>query len=371
MKINLGQIVAIVIVVAVTGWVFLSPGGKDQDDGNAQPVALEQNELPRVQVEWKEAKLIEKTLSLNGETAAQRMVQVRSESSGRIIKIYKNKGDQVSTGDVLVEVDPGDLRARIKSAKAQQEQRRLELEGTKRLVNQGLQNTTQLAGAEALYEAAKAQTVGLELQLKHTVIRAPFSGYLNDRPVELGSYIGPGDPVAEILDFEPMIVRAQVSENEVTTLTEGMTAIAKLVDGRSLDGKVTFISANANPATRTFTIEMEISEQVGSPVAGSTASILVPTESVRAHFISPALLNLDDDGKVGLKILDSQDRVVFLNVEIAESTPQGVWVTGMADSVKLITVGQGFVNSGEKVEPVFTNESSNSSSNSVIADANK
>ena len=72
-----------------------------------------------------------------------------------------------------------------------------------------------------------------------------------------------------------------------------------------------------------------------------------------AQKISPSLLTLDADGVVGVKIVDEFNRVVFYPVELAISKPDGVWVTGLPETARIITVGQGYVAVGQEVEPSF------------------
>jgi multidrug efflux system membrane fusion protein len=64
------------------------------------------------------------------------------------------------------------------------------------------------------------------------------------------------------------------------------------------------------------------------------------------------LLSLADDGTVGVKVVDNDERVKFYPVELAGSTPEGMQVTGLPDDIRLITVGQGFVTEGQRVDAV-------------------
>ena len=74
---------------------------------------------------------------------------------------------------------------------------------------------------------------------------------------------------------------------------------------------------------------------------------------VQAHQVSPALFALGDEGEIGLRILDKSNKAVFQGVRIIEDGPEGVWVTGLPDKIRMITVGQGFVRDGESVEVVL------------------
>jgi multidrug efflux system membrane fusion protein len=114
-----------------------------------------------------------------------------------------------------------------------------------------------------------------------------------------------------------------------------------------VQGKVRYIAPVANPATRTFNVELEIANRDGKLPVGVTAEISLPVGTVLAHRISPALLTLDDDGVVGVKILDDSGQVAFVPADVARSSADGVWITGLPDPARIITVGQGYVRPGQ------------------------
>ncbi|MDX1656831.1 MAG: efflux transporter periplasmic adaptor subunit, partial [Candidatus Competibacteraceae bacterium] len=100
---------------------------------------------------------------------------------------------------------------------------------------------------------------------------------------------------------------------------------------------------------RTFRVELEIPNLDGKYAAGISAEIRIPLETVPAHLLSPALLSLDEQGILGVKTVDQQARVIFHPVGIVRTAPDGVWVAGLPQQVRIITVGQGFVQPGERV----------------------
>lgn len=367
MKIKSGPIIAVVLFLGLLAWILM--GGEPAQVEPETVAESTDTEIPKVKAEVKFAQTIDKTLKMDGHTAARRIVEVRSEASGRVTKVLKQKGDFVEKGQLLIEVDTEEFVAQLTSARALEKQRKLELEGAQSLVKRGLQNTTELAAATAMFEQARAQRVSLELNIKHAKVKAPFSGFVNSRPVELGSFVSIGDMVAEIYDFKPLVVEVQASENDVHYIKPGMTAIAKLPGDVHVEATARFISSSANPVTRTFSIEFDVNEELPNPVAGTTASIEIPVATTWAHFISPALLILDDNGLLGVKTLDDDNKVHFNNIEIAESNPKGIWVTGLPEMVKLITVGQGFVNENQLVEASFSSDDGAESSSAALADA--
>lgn len=351
MKIKVGVVFAWILALSVTVWiwsgVFLR-GEIPTEVGAAAPTPT----LPRVQTEIKHAESVVKHLRLNAYTAAKRSIMVKSETGGKILKVPFSKGDHIERGDLIARIDTTDLPARIVASKALEKQRLQEYLSTEKLVSQGFQNASQLSASLSMLEQAKSQTLSLEYQLAYTDIRAPFDGIINKSFVESGSSIRNGDSIIELLDFSTIKVITDVSENDIANVFIGQKATIELVQGETAVGVATYIDAVANAATRTFSVEFEISAPVLRPLSGSSAVVNIPLKPISAQFVSPALLILDDDGDLGLKSLSDDGFVMFHNVDIIESTPKGVWVSGLPERVHLITVGQGFVTTGQKAVAV-------------------
>ncbi|GGX53518.1 efflux RND transporter periplasmic adaptor subunit [Saccharospirillum salsuginis] len=352
-----GPIIAVSLVVAAGAWLLT--GTTEGEEAQLPSESAEEHTLvPRVQVKEIESESVRRTIDINGVTKPARTVAIASEATGRVLEVLKAKGDRVASGELIARIDPQDLEARLRQARASVEQTRLEYEGAQRLRSEGLQNRAQAAAALTNYERSRAELEALELALANTRIRAPFDGVIESRSIEIGSYVRTGDPVAELYDYTPLIIEGDVPETEVQPLAVGQNATVELVTGKTMEGTISFIGGVANPATRTFKVEISVAE-VDEHLAGATASATVALQPTLAHYISPALLNIDDSGRMGLKTLNSDDQVQFTRVEIVRSDTGGVWVTGLDNPTRLIVVGQGFVNPGDTVTPVPVKEDNN------------
>ena len=127
---------------------------------------------------------------------------------------------------------------------------------------------------------------------------------------------------------------------------------ARLVTGQTVEGTLRFVASVADSSTRTFRIELEVANPGGQISDGVTSEIRLPLERLSAHLVSPAILTLDQAGSLGVKTLTDDGRVGFLPVEILETEPRGVWLGGLPEQITLITVGQDFVQVGQKVRAV-------------------
>jgi len=226
-----------------------------------------------------------------------------------------------------------------------------ELEVAKELFAQGFRSKTQLAQAQAAYEAAKAGASTMGIQLANTKIRAPFDGYVDDRYVDVGDYMRAGDKCEMVYAPEPFLAVGAVSEQDVGQISVGETAGATLVTGEQVTGKVRFVADRADNTTRTFRVEVELPNADNKLRDGVSADIHIPVKRVQAVHISPGILVLDDSGVVGVRIVE-EGKVRFRPVKIVADGPDGMWVSGLPQRVNVITVGQEFVTDGERVKAV-------------------
>lgn len=138
-------------------------------------------------------------------------------------------------------------------------------------------------------------------------------------------------------------------EYEINKVKKGQDVILELVTGRIISGKLTFVSKSASSETRTFNVESQIENPDGSIKDGLTANMTININKVRAHKISPSILLLNDDGKLGIRIVDDNNEAKFIEITILEDSEEGLWVTNIPDLVEIIIQGQGFVEDGQKV----------------------
>jgi multidrug efflux system membrane fusion protein len=232
----------------------------------------------------------------------------------------------------------------------------LQYDASQKLQRRDFTSRVSLAEAKANLGAAKSQVAARALDLARTHIVAPFDGVLNDHAVEVGDYVQVGDKLATVVDLDPLLVRGHVTEQEVVGLEPGREGTAVLGDGRELTGHVTYVASVADPATRTFAVELEVPNPGARLPDGITGELRLPLASVRAHLVSPAVLALDGDGRVGVKYVDGEDRVAFAPVRIAGDGAEGFWVSDLPDKLTIITIGQAFVSVGQKVKSVHAAE---------------
>jgi len=311
--------------------------------------------LPKVAVTDMTAQPVITTIELNGHTAEARRVTLKAKTSGRILSILIAKGERVDAGQDLVLLDPEDRPARLAEAKAKLHQRSLEFQADTKLQAKAVKSQNALAASSAEYEHAKSSLAQIEQEIVDTHIKAPFKGILEETFVETGDVLSVGmdDKVATVIELNPLKVICDISEKDIARIQIGGEAQITLPcrDCPKLSATVVYIAKAADPKTRTYRVEMLVDNPDMTLPAGLTARINFPTQKTNGYKISPATISLRDDGTVGAKAVEN-GKVVFYPIEVVEAKPDGLLVTGLPDTVALITTGGDFVIEGQEVEAV-------------------
>ncbi|MFK7869894.1 MAG: efflux RND transporter periplasmic adaptor subunit [Roseobacter sp.] len=376
----------------------------------AQDVAAEEitpSNLVKVVVQRSTAQEIDTAVVLRGQTNAARQVDVRSETSAIVVSDPLRKGSYVEQGQTLCQLDEGtrgtaldqalaqldeararvpEAEARLTQALAQVDEARINQQASAKLSQGGFASTTRVANSEAALatalagvessragvqaaqsgiRSAQASVALAQKEIDRLTIKAPFAGLLESDTAELGALLQQGALCATVIQLDPIKLVAFVPETEVSRVVVGAPATAKLVagstainsagqrEGLQVKGLVTFLSRSADETTRTFRVEIEVPNKDLRIRDGQTAEILISSEGAVAHLIPQSSLTLNDEGTLGVRTIDSNAVVEFHQLAIMRDTPQGVWVTGLADTADVIVLGQEYVVAGVKVAPTY------------------
>jgi len=295
------------------------------------------------------AETTQSTIALRGQTEAFRRVDVQAETTGRIVSEPLRRGATVAAGDTLCRLDPGTRPAQLAEAEAQLAEARISDTAAARLAEGGFASETRAASAAASLSAARAAVAAARTELDRLTIAAPFDGVLETDTAELGSLMQPGALCATILQLDPMRIVGYVPETRLAAVQVGAPAQARLAGGQSVVGDVSFLARAADPATRTFRVEITVPNPDGALRDGQSTDIAIAADGIAAHRIPSSALTLDDAGTMGVRIVDADDIARFVPVRLLRDTHDGVLVTGLPDAVRIITVGQEFVTDGVPV----------------------
>ena len=342
-----------------------------------------------------QAQVFDSAVILRGMTEAVRQVNVRAETSATVISEPLRKGEQIKAGTLLCELDPGtrpaalleakarliearakmpEAEARLEEARAKLNEAEINLTAAAKLSEGGYASETRLASAKAAertavagvasalgglestragIEAAQSAVASAEKEIDRLTIYAPFDGLLESDTAELGSLMLPGDLCATVIQLDTIKLVGFVPETQVNRVKIGAMAGAELATGERVAGKVTFVSRSADPTTRTFEVEISVANQDLAIRDGQTVDIAIAADGATAHKLPQSALTLNNEGKLGVRVVQEDQTVGFFAVQMLRDEADGVWVAGLPDKADVIIVGQEFVTSGVAVAPVY------------------
>jgi multidrug efflux system membrane fusion protein len=351
-------LIAVVITVIAIVWIMSGVIGTSSENSIDTNMSLEEggttsnNNIPEVRVQNLSAQQMDDAIEVTGRTQASRQVNVSSETDGQVASVLVTKGQIVKKGQVLAKLQLRDRAARVSEARQLLKQRQIQYNAAKELTEKGFNSRVRMAESQAQLESSKAQLKMAQVELSNVTITAPFDGVVNDQMVEVGDYVSSGNEMFDLVDLNPIEIVGFLTEKQLEYVSEGTEAVAELLKKQEVSGKITFIAAAADPQTRTFKMEMTLDNQDHQIKEGLTAKLKIPVHESSAYKISPSILSLSDEGAVGVKIVNSENKVEFIAIRLIKDTPKYLWVGGLPPSVRLITVGQDFVLPGQVVKPV-------------------
>ncbi|MDP2087412.1 MAG: efflux RND transporter periplasmic adaptor subunit [Gemmobacter sp.] len=299
-----------------------------------------------VLVQVTQAQTVENAVLLRGRTEAARSVEVRAETTARVVSDPLRRGAFVNAGEVLCRLDPGTRADALAEAEARLAEAEMGARNAEALTTGGFGAEIRRLAAQSALMAATAAAQSARRDLERLEIRAPFSGLLEDDAAELGALLQAGGLCARVIQLDPIRLVGFAAEADVGRIEVGALAGGRLADGTELAGRVTFLARSADPMTRTFRVEVTVPNADLGIRDGQTADMLIGTEGVKAHLIPASVLTLDDAGRVGVRLADDDDRARFVPVRVLRDTAQGLWVTGLPETARLIVRGQDYVTEG-------------------------
>ena len=404
---------ALLIALAVIGWMASGQFSSDSDTAvdTDQAAAEAQTDDAIVKKLTINALVVKNTstplqVRASGVTRTSYEVKIVNRREAFVTAIVADEAKWVKKGDVLVELSKGTIEADLAAARADRQAAnasyadakkkfsatgtlaaqlnaaeselsalKATYEATQKLVERGLQTDLtlsnqraqvtaaetrlfelqslseekELAASFAQLRATQARIAMLEEQLSFTTVTAPQDGWLEAIHVERGEFVAMNSPVAQLLGLQELVLDVPVPQARIQDVTIGDMAEVEIIGGQSRTGKVTKIAAIANDATRTFTVEISLDNEAGNLRAGMSAEASVTIDMVNAFKISPAHLNIDDNGQLTAKIVDSDDKVAIAPVSLVRTTGNSAYISGLEDGAIVLAAGQAFLSKGEQV----------------------
>ncbi len=319
-------------------------------DNNSKSIknSIKENELPIVLVKKSKEIITDNTLILRGRTEAIRKVEVRAEVNGGVISEPRLKGSRIKKNETLCKIAAGTRFVNLSEAKM----RLLEAEKKSNVVQslgeKGYSTETSKLTQKTILETAKASLARAEYEISKLVIKAPFAGVLEDNTSEIGSFLNIGSLCATIIDLSQIKLIGYIPELKIREISLGSVASGKTLSGLSTKGKVSFISRQADPVTKTFRVEILAENKDELIRDGETIEIQINLNSNKVHLLPQSVLTLNDAGELGVRTVIDK-KVEFFKIKILRDQKNGLLVKGLPNTVDVITVGQEFVIDGQEV----------------------
>jgi len=343
--------IALALVIAIIGWMGSSFVFPAQDVDETYPISTDKISLVAVAVSPSTAENVTKFFSAEGQALPDRETSIRAETTGSIREVLVSKGDTVMAGDIIARFDIVQNEADLNRAQEELVRAQREFDNAEALVGRGVATNDRLSQARATLASAQASVTSAQKAFENSEITAAFGGRVEALDANTGEFVAAGSEIGRIVDNTPLTVTIQVPQQSLHNIVAGAKADVTFITGEELTGTVDFVGTSADAATRTFLAEITVENDDGAVPAGVSAQIRIPIGDTTAHFLSPAILSLGTDGTLGVKTVDADNKVVFTAVTIERAQTDGVWVSGLPDAVDIITIGQGYVNNGETVDP--------------------
>jgi membrane fusion protein (multidrug efflux system) len=197
------------------------------------------------------------TTGVIGTVEAVHGVDVSADLPGSIAKINFESGKAVQAGEVLVELDTRQERAQLASLEAQRELASVNYTRMQQLVNEGVISKAEFDQATAQQKATAANVAEIRATIERKTIRAPFSGILGIRKVNLGQYLAAGTPIVQLQALNPIYVNFGLPQQAVGTVSVGrsLRVTSEDLKGVAFSGKVTALDSVVDQATRNIQVQ--------------------------------------------------------------------------------------------------------------------
>ena len=225
------------------------------------------------------------TLDAVGSVVAVQGVTVSAEVAGTVQRIAFESGATVRAGEVLVELDDAVEQAQLRSASASADLARLNLERARNLRPRNLVSQSDLDSAEAQAKQANAQVDNIRAVIAKKTIRAPFTGRLGIRLINLGQFLDGGAAIVSLQALEPVYVDFALPQQELARLRVNMEVrvTSDAAPGQIFEGKLSVISPEVDALTRNVRLRATLDNRAGRLQPGmyvSVAAVLPTTEQV-------------------------------------------------------------------------------------------
>ena len=298
-------------------------------------------------------------LELQGNVTTKNLLVIYPEFSGVLSNVYVKEGQKVEKGQILAKIDDGGLSQQLAQLKIQAELAKTTFERQQRLWDQKIGSEMQYLQAKSNYEAQNQAIAQLEQQVAKTIVRAPFSGTIDDVLTEQGSVVMPGQSeLMRIVNLNNMYIVTDVPEKYITTITKNKKVEVEFpVLDKKIESKVRQVGDFINPDNRTFKVEISVPNKEKSIKPNLTAKLRINDYSnEKALLIPQSIISENASGEQYVYVVKDKmgnNEATAEKVIIKTGLTQGDYIEvtkGLQSGSEVIMEGARSVNDGQKVK---------------------
>ncbi|RPD95814.1 efflux RND transporter periplasmic adaptor subunit [Aureibaculum marinum] len=305
-------------------------------------------------------------LELQGNVTTKNLLVLYPEFSGILAKVYVKKGQKVSAGQILAKIDDGGLGQQKAQLQINADLAKTTFERQERLWKQNIGSEIQYLQAKSNYEAQMKAIKQLDSQLEKTIIRAPFSGTIDDIITEQGSVVAAGQSqIMRIVNLNNMYIETEVPERYIKDVIKNKYVKVEIpVIGKSIDSKIRQTSDYINPSNRTYKIEVAVPNKDKAIKPNLTAKLKINDYTNKnAYLVPQSIISENAQGEQYLYIvknINGNNEGIIKKVIIETGKTQGDIIevlSGLETGTQVVQEGARSVKDGQTVK-ILENDSS-------------
>ncbi len=297
-------------------------------------------------------------VELQGNVSTKQNVVITAEYGGVLTKVYVKEGQKVRKGQALAKIDDGGLSQQLAQVKIQTDLAKTTFERQKRLWDQKIGSEIQYLQAKSTYEAQEQMVSQLQQQVGKTIVRAPFSGTIDDVITEQGTVVAPGQSqLFRIVNLNDMYIETDVPERYVADITPGKEVKVNFpVLGKDVDAKVRQAGNFINPANRTFKVEVAFPNKDATIKPNLTAKLRINDyTNNKAILIPQSIISENAEGQQYVYTVADKNgekaKAKRTIIETGKTQGDDIEVlSGIADGEEIIEEGARSVKDGQDVK---------------------
>ncbi len=298
-------------------------------------------------------------LELQGSVSTKNNLVIFPEYSGILTRVYVKEGQKVKKGQTLAKIDDGGMSQQLAQAEIQTNLAKTTFERQQRLWNQKIGSEIQYLQAKSNYEAQVQAVNQIKQQIGKTIVRAPFSGTIDDVITEQGSVVGAGQSqLIRIVNLDDMYIETDVPERYITNVTENKNVEVEFpILGKTMNAKVRQAGDFINPANRTFKVEIAVPNKDRSIKPNLTAKLKINDYTNETALLIPqSIISENAEGEQYIYLVrnkNNSNEGIAERVIIETGKTQGDVIEvlkGIENGAEIIQEGARSVKNGQTVK---------------------